>query len=212
VSNELNTDVSKVNLNSDYATPSKPSHQEHTDECDTAACGRNFRCNTTPGVEKDRRSNQPVTRTRSTSNDTSSSPVTPTGKDADKVYQHTTSVVKSVIELNTGVQHAQPEEFIDLVKVVGLNLRDLLSAVDKQIDQIPSASHKEIEMAHRVLSSDMAELVGKMKIAQKYADTTLDQQNRRNMLQAAHALAIDAKNLYDTYSKLKLTPDNSNAS
>ena len=67
-------------------------------------------------------------------------------------------------------------------------------------------------MAHRVLSSDMAELVGKMKIAQKYADTTLDQENRRNMLQAAHALAIDAKNLYDTYSKLKCRPDNSNAS
>ena len=130
----------------------------------------------------------------------------------DEVYQHTTSVVKSVIELNTGVQHAQPEEFIDLVKVVGLNLRDLLSAVDKEIDQIPSTSHKEIEMAHRVLSSDMAELVSKMKIAQKYADTTLDQQNRCNMLQAAHALAIDARNLYDTYSKLKSASNNSNAS
>ena len=67
-------------------------------------------------------------------------------------------------------------------------------------------------MAHRVLSSDMAELVSKMKIAQKYADTTLDQENRRNMLQAAHALAIDAKNLYDTYTKLKSTSDTSNAS
>lgn len=35
----------------------------------------------------------------------------------DTVYIRTTSVVKSVIELNTGVQHAQPEEFVDLVKV-----------------------------------------------------------------------------------------------
>lgn len=121
-------------------------------------------------------------------------------------------MVKSVIELNTGVQHAQPEEFIDLVKVVGLNLRDLLAAVDKEICWIPPESHKEIEMAHRVLSSDMAELVEKMKIAQKYADTALDQQNRRNMLQAAHALAIDAKNLFDTYSNLKTTSDNSNTS
>lgn len=35
----------------------------------------------------------------------------------DVVYQHTTNVVKSVIEFNTGVQHATPDEFVDLVKV-----------------------------------------------------------------------------------------------
>lgn len=58
-------------------------------------------------------------------------------------------------------------------------------------------------MAHKVLSSDMAELVAKMKLAQKYAETTLGQDNKRLMLAAAHALAIDAKNLYDTYSKVK---------
>lgn len=40
----------------------------------------------------------------------------------DIVYQYTTSVVKSVIELNTGVQHAQPEEFVDLVKVTRICL------------------------------------------------------------------------------------------
>lgn len=132
----------------------------------------------------------------------SSSTSSLSSQNGDKVYQHTTRVVKSVIELSTGVQHAQPEEFVDLVKVVGLNLRDLLAEVDKDIQQIPSSYHKEIEMAHKVLSSDMGELVSKMKIAQKYADTTLDQKNRRNMLAAAQALAIDAKNLYDTYSKL----------
>lgn len=58
-------------------------------------------------------------------------------------------------------------------------------------------------MAHKVLSADMAELVAKMKLAQKYAETTLGQENRRQMLAAAHALAIDAKNLYDTYSKIR---------
>lgn len=35
----------------------------------------------------------------------------------DAVYQKTTSVVKSIVELNTGVQIARPEEFVDLVKV-----------------------------------------------------------------------------------------------
>lgn len=124
-------------------------------------------------------------------------------EEVDYVYQRTTSVVKSVIELNTGVQHAKPEEFVDLVKLVGMNLRDLLAAVDNEIRDIPPELHKEVEMAHRVLSSDMAELVQKMKIAQKYADTPLDEENRRNMLQAAHHLALDSKNLYDTYSKLR---------
>lgn len=61
----------------------------------------------------------------------------------------------------------------------------------------------QIEMAHKVLSADMGELVAKMKLAQKYAETTLGQENRRQMLAAAHALAIDAKNLYDTYAKLR---------
>ncbi|XP_057314339.1 focal adhesion kinase 1-like isoform X2 [Hydractinia symbiolongicarpus] len=158
------------------------------------------RCNTTGQIEN--KNSSPRLRTRSEQK--------PTKKEkqenkstVDVVYQHTTSVVKSVIELNTGVQHAQPEEFVDLVKVVGLNLRDLLAEVDKEIQLVPSISQKEIEMAHKVLSSDMAELVNTMKLAQKYADTTLDQQYRRNMLAAAHALAIDAKNLYDTFSKLK---------
>ena len=67
-------------------------------------------------------------------------------------------------------------------------------------------------MAHKVLSSDMADLVSKMKLAQKYASTSLDQQHRRNMLAAAHALAIDAKNLYDTFSKLKINADEVNES
>ena len=35
----------------------------------------------------------------------------------DPVYHKTTSVVKSILELNTGVQIARPEEFVDLVKV-----------------------------------------------------------------------------------------------
>ena len=58
-------------------------------------------------------------------------------------------------------------------------------------------------MAHKVLSADMAELIQKMKLAQRYAETTLGQENQRQMLAAAHALAIDAKNLYDTFAKLK---------
>ena len=52
-------------------------------------------------------------------------------------------------------------------------------------------------MAHQVLSSDMAELISAMKLAQKYSTTTLDQEHRRAMLGAAHVLAVDAKHLFD---------------
>ena len=52
-------------------------------------------------------------------------------------------------------------------------------------------------MAHKVLSSDMGELINAMKMAQKYSTTTLDQEYRRGMLSAAHVLAVDAKHLFD---------------
>ena len=55
----------------------------------------------------------------------------------------------------------------------------------------------QVEMAHKVLSSDMAELINAMKMAQKYSTTTLDQEYRRGMLSAAHVLAVDAKHLFD---------------
>ena len=118
------------------------------------------------------------------------------------VYRHTADVVKSVLQLNTGMQHAKPEGFVDLVNVVGFNLRDLLARVEDDAKGVCSSGQKEVEMAHRVLSADMAELVNKMKIAQKYADTMLDTQSRRDMLHAAHVLAIDTRNLYDTYVRM----------
>lgn len=38
---------------------------------------------------------------------------------------------------------------------------------------------REVEMAHKVLSKDMFELVATMKLAQQYADTTLDVEYRK---------------------------------
>lgn len=53
-------------------------------------------------------------------------------------------------------------------------------------------------MAERVLSSDMTSLVNAMKLALKYSRTLLDAEYRREMLQAAHVIAVDSKNLLDT--------------
>ncbi|XP_032220316.1 focal adhesion kinase 1 isoform X2 [Nematostella vectensis] len=115
----------------------------------------------------------------------------------DQVFLNTTSVVQTVIDLNTGLPFARPEDYPQFVKSIGLALRGLLSEVDGEIQDLPQSSHKEIEMAHKVLSADMAELINSMKLAQKYSTTTLDQEYRRGMLSAGHVLAVDAKHLFD---------------
>ncbi len=55
----------------------------------------------------------------------------------------------------------------------------------------------QVEMAHKVLSSDMAELINAMRLAQQYSTTLLDSEYRKGMLKAAHVLAMDSKNLLD---------------
>jgi len=56
----------------------------------------------------------------------------------------------------------------------------------------------QIRMAHQVLSSDMAQLISTMRLAQQYGSTLLDSTYRKNMLQAAHVLAVDSKHLLET--------------
>jgi len=53
-------------------------------------------------------------------------------------------------------------------------------------------------MAHQVLSSDMAQLINAMRLAQQYGSTLLDSPYRKSMLQSAHVLAVDAKHLLET--------------
>lgn len=43
----------------------------------------------------------------------------------------------------------------------------------------------------------MAELIRTMRLAQQYSSTPLDVEYRKNMLKAAHVLAMDSKNLLD---------------
>lgn len=118
-------------------------------------------------------------------------------RSTDSVFINTTKVVQSVIGLNNGLPFARQEDYPAFVKKIGFSLRDLLAHVDEEIYKLDPSSHKEIEMAHKVLSSDMAELINSMKMAQKYSTTTLDQEYRRGMLSAAHVLAVDAKHLFD---------------
>uniref|UniRef100_A0A8C1SZ49 Protein tyrosine kinase 2aa n=1 Tax=Cyprinus carpio TaxID=7962 RepID=A0A8C1SZ49_CYPCA len=62
----------------------------------------------------------------------------------------------------------------------------------------------QIEMAQKLLNSDLAELISKMRLAQQYVLTSLQQDYKKQMLTAAHALAVDAKNLLDVIDQARL--------
>uniref|UniRef100_A0A8C5FEY2 non-specific protein-tyrosine kinase n=1 Tax=Gadus morhua TaxID=8049 RepID=A0A8C5FEY2_GADMO len=122
----------------------------------------------------------------------------------DKVYENVTGLVKAVIEMSSKIQPAPPEEYVPMVKDVGLALRTLLATVEETYPQLPACTHREIEMAQKLLNSDLAELISKMKLAQQYVMTSLQQDYKRQMLTAAHALAVDAKNLLDVIDQSRL--------
>lgn len=121
----------------------------------------------------------------------------------DKVYKCTTDVVRAVMALSHGVQQSQADQYLDLVKKVGLDLRALLTSVDEIVSVFPSSAIREVEMAHKVLSKDMGELVNAMKLAQQYSRTTVDTEYRKGMLSAAHVLAMDSKNLLDVIDTIR---------
>ncbi|XP_072226288.1 focal adhesion kinase 1-like isoform X1 [Leuresthes tenuis] len=122
----------------------------------------------------------------------------------DKVYENVTGLVKAVIEMSNRIQPAAPDEYVPMVKEVGLALRTLLATVDETIPVLPASTHREIEMAQKLLNSDLAELIAKMKLAQQYVMTSLQKDYKKQMLMAAHALAVDAKNLLDVIDQSRL--------
>ncbi|KAJ8673206.1 hypothetical protein QAD02_004468 [Eretmocerus hayati] len=122
----------------------------------------------------------------------------------DRVYECTTSVVRAVMSLSQGVQQSRADQYLELVRRVGIELRAQLSSVDTLVEILPVSAHREVEMAHKVLSKDMAELVTAMKLAQNYSATTLDAEYRKGMLSAAHVLAMDAKNLLDVIDSIRI--------
>ncbi|XP_026813489.1 focal adhesion kinase 1 isoform X1 [Rhopalosiphum maidis] len=122
----------------------------------------------------------------------------------DKVYECTTLVVKAVMTLSQGVQQNQTDRYLELVKEVGLQLRALLTSVDSLVPYFPQSAHKQVEMAHKVLSKDMAELVNAMKLAQNYCHTAVDYLYSKEMLSSGHILAMDAKNLLDVVDSVRM--------
>ncbi|KAJ4428773.1 hypothetical protein ANN_25766 [Periplaneta americana] len=61
----------------------------------------------------------------------------------DKVYDCTTSVVKAVMSLSQGVQQSRADQYLELVRRVGMELRALLSSVDTLVPVFPISAHRE---------------------------------------------------------------------
>jgi len=122
----------------------------------------------------------------------------------DHVYHYTKSVVQAVRQLLQAAQEKRVESYLELVKNIGSELRGLLSSVDFLIPTLPSWSHREIEMAHKVLSRDMAFLIKDMRGAQKHHQTTVESEYTRAMLEKAHVLVVDAKTLLDVCDSVRI--------
>ncbi|XP_026750557.2 focal adhesion kinase 1 isoform X6 [Galleria mellonella] len=139
-------------------------------------------------------------------------PIQPSrASNTEPVYTATTAVVRCVMRLANVAQcggggggggggdggGAAPADVLAAVRAVGAQLRSLCATVDLVVVPFPHTAQREVEMAHQVLSKDMAALVEAMRLAIQYANTTLHQEYTKRMLAAAHVLAMDAKNLLD---------------
>ncbi|XP_023802107.1 protein-tyrosine kinase 2-beta-like [Cyanistes caeruleus] len=87
---------------------------------------------------------------------------------------------------------------------IGLSLRKLIGSVDEILPDLPPSSRTEIEGTQKLLNKDLANLIGKMRLAQQNSGTSLRSEFQRQMLTASHALAVDAKNLLDSVDQAKL--------
>ncbi|KAK0149170.1 Protein-tyrosine kinase 2-beta [Merluccius polli] len=87
---------------------------------------------------------------------------------------------------------------------VGVALRSLIQSVDELLPSLHSSVRTEIEGTERLLNKDLGELIGKMWLAQQNVVTSLRDDCQRQMLAAAHALAVDSKNLLDAVDQARV--------
>ncbi|XP_076835393.1 protein-tyrosine kinase 2-beta isoform X2 [Brachyhypopomus gauderio] len=122
----------------------------------------------------------------------------------DMVYQNVMKMVKAVMQVKNDVNTLPPSEYVGLVKAVGLSLRDLIHSVDELLPDLHESVKTEIEGTQKLLNKDMAELISKMKLAQQNAITSLKDECKKQMLTAAHTLAMDSKNLLDAVDQARV--------
>ncbi|KAK3538344.1 hypothetical protein QTP70_035223 [Hemibagrus guttatus] len=122
----------------------------------------------------------------------------------DKVYHNVMEMVKMVMKLKNEVNTLPPTEYVGVVKDVGLTLRNLIHSVDEVLPSLHDSVRTEIEGTQKLLNKDLAELISKMRLAQQNAITSLKDECKKQMLTAAHTLAVDSKNLLDAVDQARV--------
>uniref|UniRef100_A0A8C4ESH8 non-specific protein-tyrosine kinase n=1 Tax=Dicentrarchus labrax TaxID=13489 RepID=A0A8C4ESH8_DICLA len=122
----------------------------------------------------------------------------------DKVYSSVMNLVKVVVQLKNDIPELQPEQYITIVQSVGMALRDLIRSVDDILPTLHESVRTEIEGTQKLLNNDMAELISKMRLAQQNAITSLKEECKKQMLAAAHNLAMDSKNMLDAVDQARV--------
>ncbi|XP_051908035.1 protein-tyrosine kinase 2-beta-like [Hippocampus zosterae] len=122
----------------------------------------------------------------------------------DKVYPCVMNVVKVVVQLKNDIVDMQPEHYVTVVQSVGMALRELIRSVDDILPTLHESVRTEIEGTQKLLNNDMAELISKMRLAQQNAITSLRDECRKQMLAAAHNLAVDSKNMLDAVDQARV--------
>ncbi|XP_039530196.1 protein-tyrosine kinase 2-beta isoform X2 [Pimephales promelas] len=122
----------------------------------------------------------------------------------DMVYNNVMEMVKVVVQLKNDVNTLPASEYVNVVKTVGMTLRNLIRSVDDILPTLHESIRTEIEGTQKLLNKDLAELISKMRLAQQNAVTSLKDECKKQMLTAAHTLAMDSKNLLDAVDQARV--------
>ncbi|XP_072305939.1 protein-tyrosine kinase 2-beta-like [Eucyclogobius newberryi] len=125
----------------------------------------------------------------------------------DQVYSCVMNLVRQVVQLKDQIHSAPASEYPSAVKNVGLTLRCLIQSVDERLPSLHGSLTTEIEGTKKLLNKDLGELITKMRLAQQNAVTSLKEDCLKNMLAAAHTLALDSKNLLDAVDQARVRED-----
>ncbi|XP_075872961.1 protein-tyrosine kinase 2-beta-like [Nelusetta ayraudi] len=125
-------------------------------------------------------------------------------RSGDQVYTSVMAIVKQVVQMKNDVNTIPASEYPACVRAVGVTLRSLIQNVDEILPSLHSSIVTEIEGTKKLLNKDLGELISKMRLAQQNAVTSLKEECRRQMLAAAHTLALDSKNLLDAVDQARV--------
>uniref|UniRef100_A0AAQ4NV97 non-specific protein-tyrosine kinase n=1 Tax=Gasterosteus aculeatus aculeatus TaxID=481459 RepID=A0AAQ4NV97_GASAC len=125
-------------------------------------------------------------------------------RSGDQVYTAVMAMVKQVVKLKNDVNTRPPSEYPNCVQEVGITLRSLIQSVDEILPSLHSSVLTEIEGTKKLLNKDLGELIMKMRLAQQNSVTSLREECQRQMLAAAHTLALDSKNLLDAVDQARV--------